>query len=42
MGSILETVMLVCYKNLKDDVKKYTFLIDVVNETSKNIEKKKE
>lgn len=37
--NILETVMLVCYKNLKDDVKKYTFLIDVVNETNKNIEK---
>lgn len=37
--SILETIMLICYKNLKEDIKEYTNIIYIINETNKNIEK---
>lgn len=37
--NVLETVMLVCYKNLKDNIEKYTHFITIINETNKNIEK---
>lgn len=37
--NILETVMLVCYKNLKDNIEKYTHFITIINETNKNIER---
>lgn len=37
--NILETVMLVSYKNLRNDIKEYTRIIDILNETNKNIDK---
>lgn len=37
--NILETVMLICYKNIKKDVRTYTDIINIINETNKNIEK---
>lgn len=39
IDKILETINLVCYKNLKTDIEKYTTIIDIVNETNKNISK---
>lgn len=35
--TILETVMLVCYKKMKSNIKTYTEIIDIINETNKNI-----
>lgn len=37
--NILETVILVCHKNLKDNIEKYTYIISILNETSKNIDR---
>lgn len=37
IGNVLEAMMLICYKNLKSDVTKFVYLIDVLNETNKNI-----
>ena len=31
--------MLICYKNIKNDIKTNTYLIDVLNETNKNVER---
>ena len=31
--------MLVCYKNLKDNLNEYINIIDIINETNKNIGK---
>lgn len=37
--NILETVMLVCYKKMKDNIETYTQIIDILDETNKNISK---
>ena len=37
--NILDMVMLICYKNIKNDIKTNTYLIDVLNETNKNVER---
>lgn len=37
ISAILESIILVCYKNLKNNIEKYTYIIEVVDETNKNI-----
>ena len=37
--SVLEAIMLICYKQITNDTNKYIKLIDILNETNKNIEK---
>ena len=39
ISGILESTMLVCYKNLKDNLNEYINIIDIINETNKNIGK---
>ena len=39
ISAILESIILVCYKNLKTNIEKYTYIIEIVDETNKNISK---
>lgn len=37
ISMVLESVLLVCYRNLKSDVSRFIAIIDIINETNKNI-----
>lgn len=39
IGNILEAIMLICYKQMKNDINTFIKIIDILNETNKNIEK---
>lgn len=39
ISNILEAIMLICYKQMKKDIDLFVKIIDIVNETNKNIER---
>lgn len=39
ISNILEAIMLICYKQMKNDINLFVKIIDILNETNKNIER---